>query len=123
MKKLGYAMAAMLLASTVSVPAQARPFVTSKDFLDFCAVDEPYNQATCSAYVWGLAEGLRTMAMNYKPDFWCMPPRVNMKELYDIGRAFMLNNPDLQHYKPSDLLTLSWQQAYPCPIGDEAESK
>ena len=40
MKKLGYAMAAMLLASTVSVPAQARPFVTSKDFLDFCAVDE-----------------------------------------------------------------------------------
>lgn len=108
-----------LLASALPSPALARPFTTSKDFLEFCDIDEAYNQSTCSAYVWGLAEGLRTMAINYKPDFWCMPPTVNMKQLYDVGRAFMLNNPDVTHYKPSDLLSLAWRQAYPCPVGDE----
>ena len=116
MKTLRILTAAALLAATAQMPAQARPFTTSKDFLEFCDVDEPYNQATCSAYVWGLAEGLRTMAMNYKPDFWCMPPRVHMKQLYDVGRSFMINNPELNHYKPSDLLTLAWKQEYPCPI-------
>jgi hypothetical protein len=118
MKALRIITAAALLTATAQVPAQARPFTTSKDFLEFCAIDEAYNQATCSAYVWGLAEGLRTLSVQYKPDFWCMPPNTNMKDLYDIGRSFMLANPELTHYKPSDLLTKAWQQAYPCKTGD-----
>ena len=119
MKTLRILTVTALLAAAAPVPAHARAFTTSKEFLAFCAIDKPYNQATCSAYVWGLAEGLRTMSMNYKKDFWCMPPHTNMKDLYDKGRAFMLANPELTNYKPSDLLALAWQQAYPCPIKEK----
>ena len=125
MKSLKTLAAAAVLASTAQITAEARPFTTSKDFLEFCAIEETYNQATCSAYVWGLAEGLRAMAMEYKPDFWCMPPRTNMKELYDAGRDFMLANPDMTHFKPSDLLIQAWRRAYACPNeeGMSAEAK
>lgn len=70
-------------------------------------------RVACTAYVRGLADGLilRSVEPGARA---CISPKVLANQLRDIGLRFMASNPKDRHLDAGVLLTIAFQEAWPC---------
>ncbi|WP_420897437.1 Rap1a/Tai family immunity protein [Altericroceibacterium xinjiangense] len=108
-------MAFLLTLPAPAISQDANTFGTGNTFLSHCG-DELRDE--CVIYSVGVWHGAMTMTSLVEP-IVCFPSGVTGGQLFRVGINFMRDNPDKGHWKPAELLVMSWAEAFPCQPGQK----
>lgn len=108
---------ALLLATSVG---HADP-VSAKRWVEECSVRNPRTPEQtgavhyCYGFTRGLADGIRLSRLLSQEVPICVPAEPSAGDLRDLGLLYYKNNPKDRHLGASVMLTLAFQEAWPCP--------
>lgn len=100
------------LGLSVPLPAASQS-ITGNDIYDQCVSESP----GCTHYVAGVLDGLQFFNAVSDPSLYCIPSGVTNKQLIDIFRRFLTENPEHRHRPASYILVVAISEAYPCENG------
>lgn len=123
----------LLVLSLVAIPAQTQDETHPKDitasgkvFLVGCSSIakpakqlnsyETHSNVQCLSYIDGIFETMSLFDnLHFEPHVFCAPERpVQRKELVEIVRKYIADNPKTSHERTVALVWLAFSQAFPC---------
>jgi hypothetical protein len=66
----------------------------------------------------GFAQGYVTgVADSYDGELFCIPERVNVGQLVDLAKSYIVNNPKDRHRHAGALVAIAFVEVFPCKKG------
>lgn len=100
---------AMVLVFTVQGNVARAEYWDGNKLHEFCQKSiETIQQSYCLAYVAGIHDALGSVQM------FCVPNFVQLRQLTDVTKQFLVAHPERRHQAASMLVTEALAEAFPC---------
>lgn len=104
-------MRALVLAALLAAFPASSYAKIGNELLSFCESDKVPSKSFCDGYVLGYAEG--TFWVSHRA--WCIPDRVNSRQLGRVFLKWATENPGHLHEPSMVLIDWALTDAFPCP--------
>lgn len=107
---LGYA--ATLPAQTVA-PSGEPTIFTGNGYEIYCDENSSYfRSGMCLGFTMGVLSGFNA---SDSPRLYCLPGEATNKQIIDVVRSYIRNNPNIRHENSTLLIIAASAKAFPCP--------
>jgi hypothetical protein len=73
------------------------------------------DRVQCQAYIIGVVDTFRYLAVTGATFTFCLPQRFNGFQAVDIVKRYLQNHPEVRHGSAAELIGGSMVEAFPCP--------